>query len=136
MRVFRRPATHAKQLQNTPLPSACEALKLQRRGQGSVELIIVTTVVIILAVLFSSFYLGLQDSTMALLMAKSRITEKLNELQEPAIIEHISYQIPVAGTIEIAVQTVPASISGVNLSDVETEIENSTSFATVNIQLN
>ena len=56
-------------------------LKTNARGQGSLEVLIISTAVVIMAFLFTSIFLTAQDSTTALLLAKNKCTEAFNQLE-------------------------------------------------------
>lgn len=111
---------------------------MNSNGQGSLEVLLISTAVIALAFFFGSTYLSTQNTTTALLIAKNKLTEKLNALNEPAIIESVHYEKISDSEIHLTVFTQPRTITDqqVNISDVQTDIAQYTSFSTVKIQLN
>lgn len=115
-------------------------LFFQEKGQGGLEIMIIATAVIIMGILFSSIYLSSQDSTTALIIAKNRLTEKLNLLEEPAIIETIRYSLSGQNTIDIKIITIPKSISLEDIPDgvqsITDEITEKTGFENAVILLN
>lgn len=113
--------------------------RLGRRGQGSIEVMLIIVVVVALAFVFSNAYLGTQDATTALVIAKNRLTEKLNLLEAPAIIEAAKFTKTGSDALTIKVFTKPAipqSDLQQYLGGIQTEIRNSTSFSAVEIQIN
>lgn len=110
-----------------------------QKGQGSIEIVLITATAIALAFFFSNVYLSTQDATAALWIAKNRLTERLNSLETPVIIEKISYTKLGPSEIAIRVFTKPNAVSRNDLwavDKIEAEIRNSTSFSTASICIN
>lgn len=106
-----------------------------QKGQGSIEIMLITTSVLGLAFLFSVSYLSTQDATVALVIAKNRITEKMHLNGITAIIESIQYSKDAPDDITINVFTKPSGIplSQADLDAIQDEITQSTPFTTVTI---
>ncbi|MBU0636562.1 hypothetical protein KKE06_06055 [Candidatus Micrarchaeota archaeon] len=111
-----------------------KSLFVDSKGQGSLEIMIIAAAVIMLGTLFSSIYLASQDTTIALVIAKNLLTEQLNTLEEPTILSSVRYTVNSSiNKICMVVKTTPyVSLAGTT-SAIETEIVNSTSFATASI---
>jgi len=109
-----------------------------QRGQGSIELMLIITSALGLAFLFSVSYLSTQDATIALVIAKNRVTEKLQLHEITAIIESIKYNKTAPDTIKISVFTKPpdANLSTADVQEIQNEIAQSTPFTTVTIEMN
>ena len=108
-------------------------------GQGSLELMLIAMAVVGMAFVFSSAYLSAQDTTTALLIAKNRISERLQARAIPTIIETIQSNRLGTTSIEIRVFTQPPTVSQLDLGDlsgIQTEIQNATIFETISWQIN
>ncbi len=112
--------------------------RLNQRGQGSIELMLIIASALGLAFFFSVSYLSTQDATIALVITKNRVTEKLQLHEITAIIESIKYSKDAPDTIAIRVFTKPSAIEfpPADLLDIESEIRQSTPFSTVTIYMN
>jgi hypothetical protein len=112
--------------------------RLNQRGQGSIEIMLIVTSALGLAFLFSVPYLSTQDATIALVIAKNRITEKMQLNGITAIIESIKYNKEAPDSITLKAYTKPAPIDfpQADLDAIQTEIEQSTPFTTVTILMN
>lgn len=111
---------------------------LDQKGQGSIELMLIITSALGLAFFFSVSYLSTQDTTVALVIAKNRITEKMQLNGITAIIESIKYAKYAPDAITIKVFTKPAPIN-FPLADriaIQDEIRQSTPFTTAIIEMN
>jgi hypothetical protein len=114
-----------------------KALWLDARGQGSIEVMLIIVTAIGLAFYFSIAYLSTQDVTTALVIAKNRVTEKMNLHQDVAVIEEMRF-VRNADDLTIRVFTQPptAELEPNELNIIGTEIENSTPFSSVTIEMN
>ncbi len=112
--------------------------QLNQCGQGSIELMLIIASALGLAFFFSVSYLSTQDATIALVITKNRVTEKLQLHEITAIIESIKYNKTAPDTIIIKVFTKPSSIDfpQADLSGIQDEIEESTPFTTATIEMN
>jgi hypothetical protein len=114
-----------------------KALWLDARGQGSIEIMLIIISAIGLAFYFSTTYLSTQDVTTALVIAKNRVTEKMNLHQDVAVIEDMRF-VRNSDNLTIRVFTQPSivELDPTELAAIGTEIENSTPFSSVTIEMN
>ncbi len=106
------------------------------RGQVSIELLLIALAVLAVSISVLSFYITIDDSTLAMELLRLGVVEKTGGLEYSAFLEKINYTVE-GPTINFDLVVTPdsATCNDLDLETVKGTILDKTEFTTVNISL-
>lgn len=114
--------------------------RANQKGQGSIELVLVAMAIVVLGAVFTGIYLQSQDSTIAMVIAKNRLTETFNQGDTPIIVDTLRYTIENGNEFHLQVETIPKTADMTpyqsGIAELENAIANKTSYAIVAVSIN
>ena len=103
------------------------------------ETLLIALIALAMSTIFISYYLRIDDSTLALEITKISVLKNLGKLDELASIKNISYIID-GSTIDLDTQTTPDTLDNCEVLGLNSTLENAitekTSFTLVDLKLN
>ena len=97
-------------------------LHKEKKAQASFEMLLITAFVLTASLLALSQWIGIQDTTYAVLLAKTSLIETLHESPTPLILNKIASSVDSSGSVlTLTIYTTP-SLSG--FSALRTKIQN------------
>ncbi len=109
----------------------------RKRAQVSIEILVLTSVVIILSLTVFGYYTQIMDSTTAMQLLKVEALKHVEKAEEPTIIEKIEYKIDAAtGAVDFCLFTNPGDLLDATAkANIQLLIEDKTGFAQNSVQL-
>ena len=115
-------------------------MSLNRKGQVSFELLLITAIVFIMAIWISSYYLAIKDGTLAAQISKVHTIKQIEEVDESFVISRLDFEELAEDEITIALDTKPNTFEcdsgNLDSDELKKKIQDQTGYTKVNVNLN
>ncbi len=108
-------------------------MPLNKKGQVSFELLMLTAIIFVTAIWTSGYYLDIKDSTLAIQLSKAQSILEIEEEDDLYTIEKIEFVEVTNEQIDITVRFCPDSTIDFDEGALATKITQNTKYTTANI---